>query len=124
MPAKNLEKEGKELLSPKPWFIQEREIDLEKQEAELTRLKLENKGLEQELDEERRKAGRRTLVLYVLLAIFAILIPITLAILIADGAYLIDMDTSTLNILAAALIGEIAGLLTIALVWLYKGRGS
>jgi hypothetical protein len=126
MSPNRIEKEGKELFSPEPWFLKESEIDLEKQEAELVKLKLENERLSLELDEERRSAGRRGIFLYILLAIFAILIPITLVVIIADGLRLfgIDIDTTTINLLAAATIAEVAGLLAIGVGWLFRDSGG
>jgi len=100
-------KEGKDLLSPEPWFVDEFRRDQERKDLELEKLRAEIR--------ERRAIEK------ILSIAIPVLIVLTLGIIVADGFNLwnMDIDTTTINILAGAVIPETLSLFAIALrgVW-------
>jgi uncharacterized membrane protein YqjE len=110
-----MNKEGKELLSPKPWFIREAELDLEQREIRLEKQKAE-------LEEQLRNMQRQDRVLMILTLIFTALIVFSLVIILLNGFGIggFQIDTTTLNLLAGSTIAEVAGLLAIALRGIFK----
>ena len=100
-------KAGKENLPPKPYFHREMDLDIRKRELELEIKKM--------------KIEYRSYMMVFLVGIFAFLVVFTGSIIILHGFSIggLNLDTTTVNILATATIAEVAGLLTIALKWLF-----
>ena len=96
----------KETLQIKNWIT--REYDDPEYEAQIQSLKERIQILE-----DRRR------VLYIFIGIFSAALFVTFLIIILQSFNITKLDTSTINILATATIGQIAGLLYIAYKWLY-----
>lgn len=104
---RRINKEDKELLSPKPWFIREVERKQAREDVQL--------------ETQRAKLRERQSISIILSVAIPILIALTLAIIVCDGMNLLglDIDTTTINILASTVIPEALGLIAIALrgIW-------
>lgn len=110
-------REGKETISPPNYIIRELELDDRRQEAEVAQKELAIKQAQRQIELQAR-------LTYFLTAAFSSALLLTIAVILLQGFAVggFHLDQNTVNLLAAATIGEIAGLLTILINSLVRGR--
>lgn len=103
-------KEGKETISPPNYILRELELDDRRQEAEVAQKELVVKKVQSQIALQAR-------LTYLLTTAFSSALLLTILVILLQGfaAWGFHLDQTTVNLLAAATIGEIAGLLTILL---------
>jgi hypothetical protein len=111
----NPRKEGKDLLSPTPYFV--REIE---REQDVKDLKLDQERAA--LEESKQSMRLRILFSIILTTFFGISLIFSLVIIILDSITIsgFEVNENILTTLTASTIGEVAGLLLIAYRWVFR----
>ena len=110
-------KEGKETIYPPNYILRELELDDRLQEADVAQKELTVRKAQSKIELQTR-------LTYLLAIAFSSALLLTIAVILLQGfaAWGFHLDQTTVNLLAAATIGEIAGLLTILISNLGKER--